>query len=327
MRAAAYADSVDCMRYAEALQERLWTRVPEYRRPAPLTWLLDQDWLSGIRILWPTAYQWAPRVKWGRQIADALSRHVLVEHVPVPQPYKHCIVAEVQIFGRTHHVVFETSDYLPANPNALAGADLVFKLQYRTGGYGTEKIVPGGYLPSDGRLLLPYLRRLRRLRATPKRHGVHARFSLAFAEGERRTALDALTGSGLPVTGGGDRKVRYGRFLREVSRSAVAVDLPGNGPLCFRLVDYLAVGACIVALPHGVEMHVPLQDGEHIAYAKDGNGGLVELCEHYLSKPACAESMRRAASNYYDRFLHPAQLGAYYLSTIRDRLTSGPWSR
>jgi hypothetical protein len=40
----------------------------------------------------------------------------------------------------------------------------------------------------------------------------------------------------------------YTQYLREIADSRVCIDLPGEGPFTYRLVEYLAIGSCIIAL-------------------------------------------------------------------------------
>src|SRR2546422_7800176 len=42
-----------------------------------------------------------------------------------------------------------------------------------------------------------------------------------------------------------------------------------------RLVEYLAVGSCVVAMPHGASLQTPLVDGVHLAYCQDGPPDLI----------------------------------------------------
>src|SRR5438093_1022105 len=119
---------------------------------------------------------------------------------------------------------------------------------------------------------------------------------------------------------GGGGVVRYSRFLREVADAKICINLPGNGDLCFRLIDYLAVGACVIGPRLRTQLHVPLVDREHIVYTADDLSDLVPLCRRYLQDDAERERMRLATQALFDQFLCRHQLAAYYLYQCQGRL-------
>lgn len=65
-------------------------------------------------------------------------------------------------------------------------------------------------------------------------------------------------------------------------------------------------------------LHVPLVDGEHVAFARPDLSDLVELCRYYLEHDEEREAMGRRAREYFDRYLHREQLASYYLSRASD---------
>jgi glycosyltransferase involved in cell wall biosynthesis len=189
-------------------------------------------------------------------------------------------------------------------------------MQYALGGYGRPHLVPGGYVPADP-ALYTYLGRLRALRdRRDYAHDVYGRFSLDYAPAVRQRAHELLSRQPHFQYEGSLQRVRYSRFLREVARSRICIDLPGNGDFCFRLIDYLAVGACIIGPRHGTALPVPLIEGEHIIYAKDDLSDLVDLCRQYLADDERREAISRNARRLFDDHLHRRSLAAYYLHTI-----------
>ena len=108
--------------------------------------------------------------------------------------------------------------------------------------------------------------------------------------------------------------MRYSQHLMDIAASKVSVDLPGNGPFCFRLLDYFAVGACIVAVRHTAEFPVPLVPGVHIAYVKDDLSDLVDVCRYYVENEEARQAMKNNARDYFDKYLHRRQIGAHYLN-------------
>ncbi len=97
------------------------------------------------------------------------------------------------------------------------------------------------------------------------------------------------------------------------------IDVPGEDPVSYRLVEYMAVGACIVAYPHKARLHVPLVDREHLAYTKEDLSDLVELCAHYLDHPEERERLVANSRAYFDKYLHRDQLSAYHLHEVLAR--------
>ena len=139
---------------------------------------------------------------------------------------------------------------------------------------------------------------------------------MEFSPGVRGEALRRLAHTDEFRFCGGDYLVRYSRYLREIARSAICIDLPGQGPLCFRLIEYLAIGSCIVARPHGVRFPAAsLIDGVHIAQCLE-DLEMVRLSRALLDDPARRRAMALAARTFFDRYLHRDQLSAYYLATV-----------
>jgi len=279
----------------------------------PPTWPLDRELLRDVSITWPAVYEWAPFKNWGEPLRLALSRLVSTSIGDVPQPYKGVIVFLLTHRGRRFRVNVEVSDYLDLNEEAYDQADLHFKMQYRLEGYGArDRLLPGGYLNNhpDIYAFLPHLRAVRA--AAPPLYDVHGRFGLSFEA--RRKALAILRASSAFNFMGGQTKVRYGSFLREVARSRICIDLPSYSPITFRLIDYQAIGCCIIGPPHQSRLHVPLEDRVHLVYCKPDYSDLEELCVHYLRQDSERQLLVDNSQRFFDSFLSRRQLASYYLS-------------
>jgi hypothetical protein len=243
----------------------------------------------------------------------------------LPQRLAGVVIIEMQRGRQTSRIAINCSDYpeltyMGTDPGASEGLELEFKMQFRVGGYDTEAIVPGGFI-SDAVLVDWYARGPRRERDQQRfSWDVYGRFGLNFATKVRAAAITALQNQTRVKFFGGDKKVKYPEFLREVARSRVCLDLPGNGPFCFRLINYFAVGACIVSPPHATVMPVPLEDRKHIVYTRPDMSDLVDLCEQYANDASARESMMRESREYYRRHLSWRSLSDYYLRTMLDRL-------
>lgn len=269
---------------------------------------------------WPREYQYPSMGRVGTQLVPAFRKLIGVEIADIAQPHKGSIITEFEVEDKAWTVTFDVSDHPDFVPESVNTSALSFKWQYRNHGYDDDRIVPGGYIPVGVLLyqMQPYLRQLHAKR--PRLYDVSGRFSDSFAQDIRIRALDLLGGTDAFRFQGEIGRVRYSKYLRETARSQVSVDLPGNGPLCFRLVEYLAVGACIVAYPHGCRLPVPLVDGEHLIYVREDLSDLVERCRWCLDEPQYARRISAAARDYFDRYLHIEQLAAYYLHTVLERL-------
>ena len=289
-----------------------WSAPP----PAPLgnlTWPLDPDLLRDVVITWPSVYEWAPSQRWGEQIRAGMARFVTIRVEAVPQPYQGVICFTLTHRGRTFRINLEYSDYLPVNEEAYEHAHLHFKMQWGLDGYGDRpRLVPGGYLTNDQKIYA-FLPRLRQLRDTaPPLHDVHGRFGLSLEK--RRKALQILAASREFRFLGGQSKAPYGSFLREVARARICIDLPSYSPITFRLIDYLAIGSCVIGPPLESRLHVPLEDRVHLVHCKRDYSDLEALCVYYLENEAERRALVMNSRRFFDQYLHRDQLAAYYLS-------------
>ena len=94
--------------------------------------------------------------------------------------------------------------------------------------------------------------------------------------------------------------------------------MPGAGDFCKRLVDYLAVGSCVVRPPPSVRLPVKLIDGEHVVYCASDLSDLGDVCSHLVRDDVERERIARNAREFFDRYLHRRQLATYYVSKIVD---------
>jgi Glycosyl transferases group 1 len=305
----------------DRLRERYLKLFPAARPGVPLSWPVDADEARGLLVRWPARYQWPGAGQWVEHLRRGLRRHVRVHEAPVEQTDEGAVTIELVRRGKVHAIVLDYSDYLDRiHRPGLERAVVYFKMQYRQGGYGTDRIVPGGYVnPSDDYYkYIPSLRSVRDHR--PPDYDVYGRFGLSFAREVRRRAVEVLRGQSRFRYEGSLNVVRYHRSLEEAARARVCIDLPGNGDFCFRLIDYLGIGSCVVAARHRTVLHVPLEDRKHIVYANDDLSDFVALCQYYLEHDDERNEIARNSRDFFDRYLHRDQLAAYYLATALERI-------
>ncbi len=301
-------------------REGIWRLRNDYRPLAELSWPLGAAELDDVRVEWPSTYHWAPSATWLDPLRLGLEQHVPVVTTEIAQPAAPVVVFAVSVGNVRHEVAVDYSDYAEVDERWAARALVYFKMQFAADGYSLETLAPGGYLPYD-RNLPSILGTLRRLGNSSRRPVVYGRFSPN--NDVRRAAATALEGQRSFEYEGGLSLRGYGTYLADAVRSAVCIDLPGRGPLCFRLIDYLASGCCVVALRHDAVLPVPLVDGVHLAYV-DSVDELLSCCERLLADPERARTLGEGARDYFDRYLERRQLAAYYLTEILRRAGAKP---
>jgi hypothetical protein len=284
-------------------------------------WPLDHERLSGLRVRWPRVTRPAVDGRMLLPVRHAVGRHVRLELAHIPQPVSSVVLIEVVDGNRAHRVAIDLHDLSSFRDEELVRSCLVyFKMQHRIGGYGIPQVVPGGYLTDKGTIYwyLPYLRRLRDRKAFSC--DVYGRFGLRFNAELRRRAVETLSAQQRFAFRGGLRTVPRPSFLKEMARSRVCIDLPGQGAFCYRTISYLAVGACIVGTRPKNELPAPLIDRVHMAFTRDDQSDLMDLCEYYIENDDARERMVTATRRFFDRYLHADSLAAYYLHTCLARL-------
>jgi hypothetical protein len=265
---------------------------------------------------WPTRYEWRNAGTWVQPVRQGLSGFTRVESRRLAQPYKGLVLFEVAYPGMEPvSVALDYYDYTFVNEECLAQVGAYFKMQYLSGGYGDERVVPGGYVASDSSMYDCYCR-LRALAQRGPRVDVYGRFGTLFGAELRRSAVERLRADERFSYGGGTSLVSHMRSMREAARASVCVDLPGNGPLCHRLIDYLAIGACIVAPRHPAILHSRLREGENIAYCREDLSDLEDVCARYAADAQARERISAGAARFFDEHLTRPRLAAYYLTTL-----------
>jgi hypothetical protein len=277
-------------------------------------------------IHWPTTYRHPTAASFVEPLRAGFGILTAVESRPIPQPYTGIVLFEIRYLTDTIPVAVDYYDYKPINQECLERVPLYFKMQYRRSGYDDPRILPGGYIAGK-QALYDYYSHLRKLRHRSHTSDVYARFGTFNTRSSntiRRQAVALLEHDGRFEFAGGTSLALYMQYLREAARARVCIDMPGNGPFCFRLVEYLAMGCCVVAPRHATMMHADLRDREHIVYCRDDLSDLADLCMHYVENHEARETVAANAARFFDEHLHPAQLASHYLRVLSERLRSSP---
>jgi hypothetical protein len=304
--------------WSDAAVETWWRLKPAAVTPMHPTWPLDRSTLDQIVLRWPKHYDWGLAKTWLHPLLVGFDRYVKTERADLAQCFERINVTELVIEGSRFTVAFDYADSSSLNDDCLERCDIYFKMQYLREGYGDDRVLPGGYIARD---IYPFLARIRRIRDRRSYvYDVYGRFSVNEAKARRGPAIAALEEQDRFRYEGGAKLAPYTRSLREAARAKVCIDLPGRGDFCFRLADYLAIGVCVVGPPHGTALHVPLVDGEQIAYTNPDYSDLVEVCERYVQDEAARDRLAANARAFFDRYLHRDQLAAYYLHSCLARL-------
>lgn len=291
---------------------------PAQRPPSEPSWPLTEHDRARLTVRWPRVYQWSEADTWVGPIRHGMSRLVAVIPDEIPQLHRGIVAIKVELDGVPHDVIIDYSDYPDCDSELLDRAALYFKMQCPPDAH--PRAIPGGFVTASDQIyrFLPRLRALRDRRAFT--HDVYGRFSIGYATDTRRKAIALLSDQHRFSYEGGAKMNSYPGYLKEIARARICIDLPGNGALCFRQIDYLAVGACVIGPKPAVALPVELRDGEEIVYTKPDLSDLLDRCEQYLSDDGGREWIAANARAYFDRCLDRNQLGAYYLSTVLSAL-------
>lgn len=286
-------------------------------------WTIDPAGLDGFVLRWPRVTRPAVVGRMLVPVRRAMSHHVRLELADIHQPVSSVVLTELVGRGRAYPVAIDLHDFSSFRDVELVKRCLVyFKMQHRRGGYGIPQVVPGGFLTDKGTIYwyLPYLRQLRDRRDFIC--DVYGRFGLRFGAELRRRTAGILSEQQRFNFQGGLVTVPRARFLKEIARSRVCIDVPGqDDAFCCRLISYMAVGACIIGPRPKNELNAPLIDGVHVAWTRDDQSDLVDLCEYYVKNQDAREQMVAATRNFFDRYLHAESLAAYYLHVCVSRLS------
>jgi hypothetical protein len=299
--------------WSSVARDAVWrARYPAYENPEPPTWPLPPDLRPRVEVRWPAEYRWEGTGRWVETIRQGLAAQVPTLVGPVVQRYHGHVLFEVRLDDRVIEAVIDWRDTDEIVDDVADDGLTLFKMQHRTEGYDRDNVVAGGFVPADPKIYR-YLTPLRRHRDRVPPRGVHGRFAPnSDIRARAMTLLQQQTRFPFVVA----QKQPYTTYLHETAGAAVCIDLPGGGDLCYRLIDYLAIGACVVRPRGAVGLHVPLVDDVDVVLCEEDLSDLVEICAELLRDEGRRARIADGAQQYFDRYLAREQLAGYYLTTV-----------
>ena len=281
-----------------------------------LTWPLSAVDSARVRVQWPLTYEWPGGAWLVETVRYGLQHLGVVRMAELPQAFEGVIFLRCLIDGNEFRVALDYSDYPETlNQAALGECDLYLKWQYRLGGYAEPKVRPGGYVVTQDKYYQFY-ERMRRIGNAAPNTDIAARFGVRWSGELRQKAVQLLTAADDISLVSNTGIVTYSRFLKEVGYARLGLQLPGQGPLSPRIAEFLGLGTCMISVPLGAELHVPLVPGTHFVEISHDLSDLVEKVRFYLAHDEDRLRIASAGRDYFDRYLHCEQLAGYYVHSM-----------
>jgi hypothetical protein len=263
-------------------------------------------------MLWPAQYASPNAGGWIEPLRRGISRHISVRYSDIPQEIGNIVILNFRSGNSTIRVGIDYDDQSDLHLSAPK-LDLYFKMQYRRGGYKYPHVVPGGYV-SPKFALYKHVSSWRALRERrPARYDVFGRFGMRYGTQLREGILKRMCEQQRFSFEGGVARTTWWEYMQDVCAAKICLDAPGRGELCYRLVECLAVGSCIVGPMLENELHVPLEAGVHDVRVSRDLADLVETCERVLERSEARRELANEAAEFFDKYLRLEQLGGYYV--------------
>jgi len=307
----------------------------------PLCSDLDRDLplpdLKHLRVLWPNRYSWSRAELRLEPIKRELSRWIPVElydvalrdfdwhrkgGFPVPAENLSLIgkphnpkgpydirgeIFEVHHGDRVIRCAYDYSDYPVISAAVLDQVDVYFKKCVPPDGPIPPKVVSIGFYAKNPKLLAKARKKL--LKNHPeKEFDVYGRFgSWTDSQPFRQTIVNHLRNSSLDFVGGFSVRI-YPAYLRELMRSKIALDAPGQAPASPRLLEAMALGALVVSAKPACVFPEKMIDGVHYVATKDDGSNVVEICHELLEDNERRQRIVDQAMVFFDHNFSPQSM-------------------
>lgn len=304
--------------------------------------------LESVVIRWPQSYMWPPGGWRLDLVKDELARLVPVQptqfddlsfdfrrHQGFPLPDENAAdigkpgqpkgpydirgeLFEVRRGGRSVLCAYDYSDYSTISTLVLDRVALYFKCLAPPGAL-PPKVVPAGYFPRKAKILA---KARRAIFCDPPRRtiDVYARFgSWTDGQGFRSRLVSTLGASNLNFIGGFGTRV-YPAYLKELMIAKIAIDAPGQGPLSYRLVEAMALGAVPVCVPPLCSFPQELVDGVHYASLCPTGANVVEVCHELLNNEERRREIARNGMGFFDHNFSPQSIARRILACAIEKL-------
>ena len=93
----------------------------------------------------------------------------------------------------------------------------------------------------------------------------------------------------------------YAAYLKEMMSAKIALHLPGQGPVSYRLVEAMALGAVVVSTKIACAFPEELIQGVHYVACEDDGSNVVEVCRMLLRSDETRQRIAERAMIFFDR--------------------------
>jgi hypothetical protein len=234
-------------------------------------------------------------------------------------------IIAVELSGKRIDVAIDHSDYSAISSEVLDQVTLMFKSSVAPD-ERRSNIVPSVLLSNNAQVLAAArFLQLRSPRTTKGGADVYGRFgSWTDAQSFREQIVDRLQKSSLNFNVGFDHFKPYAPYLQDIRRAQLCVEVPGQGPVSYRLMEGMALGIPVVAAKPKVQFPTELIENTHYLRIRDDASDVVEVCETALRNPELRAAIAQSAAHYFDLNLSIEAAARRILRSLDRYMTSGP---
>lgn len=209
-------------------------------------------------------------------------------------------IFEVHVYDKVVKCAYDYSDYPVISTDILNEVDIYFKCMVPVVNHPL-KVVSVGYYAKKNELLSKA--RAKILKKIQKKDiDVYGKFGLwTDSQAFRVTIVEKLEDSIINFVGGFGKMQIYPAYLKELMRAKIALDVPGQGPVSYRLVEAMALGALLVCRKPACIFPEEMKDGMHYVSIKEDASNIVSVCKELLEDDKRRQHIVEQAMCFYDR--------------------------